>query len=168
MIKRFWYLLLVLLMLAGCDALVTDSFPGSDFFEDAEEIPFSEVKKDHYASLEVGAQNRVIRQEQVFREMWNKLYADHSPVPEVPEIDFEERMVLLTVLGQRPTGGYGLRIEKVAVADGELGVHLIKSEAGDNCATTQALTNPIHIVTIPASRSEVTFYEEKIVKDCSQ
>lgn len=168
MIKRFWCLSLVLLIFAGCDALVTDSFPGSDFFEDAEEVPFSEVKKDHHASLEVEAQNRVIRQEQVFREMWNKLYADHSPVPEVPEIDFEERMVLLAVLGQRPTGGYGLRIEKVAAADGGLGAHLVKSEAGDNCLTTQALTNPFHIVTIPASSAEVTFYEEKTVKDCGQ
>lgn len=168
MIKRLCCLSLVLLMVAGCDALVTDSFPGSAFFEDAEEVPFSEVKKDHYANLEVEAQNRVIRQEEVFREMWNKLNADHSPVPEVPEIDFEERMVLLAVMGQRSTGGYDLRIEKVAAADGELGVHLVKIEAGDNCITTQALTNTMHIVTVPASSAEVTFYEDKTIKECNQ
>ena len=108
----------------------------------------------------------VIRTEADWRRAWARLSACRSPAPDVPAVDFAREMVLLAALGQRATGGHGVRIASAAVSDGVLHVQVIETRPGAGCMTTQALTHPVAVARVPRHDGEVRFADRVEVRDC--
>lgn len=164
---RLSALMLMVPMIMSCQSNIIDSFPGEEFFREATEVKFTDVKQEQYADLDLEAQNRVFREAEAFEEFWKEAYASRTPVPEVPEIDFTQQMVVASVMGSRPNGGYGIHINKIASGEEALGVHVVKSESGEDCYTTLGMTNPLHIVKLSSADKYVEFFEEKVVNKCN-
>jgi len=81
--------------------------------------------------------------------LWYKAYGSQLNVPPVPNIDFSRETVLAVFDGQKPTGGYDLKVRSVTVENGELYVDLVKQQPQQGQITTQALTSPwllIHVL----------------------
>lgn len=81
--------------------------------------------------------------------LWYKAYGSQLNVPTVPNIDFSRETVLAVFDGQKPTGGYGLKVRSVSVENGELYVDLVKQQPQQGQISTQALTSPwllIHVL----------------------
>lgn len=111
----------------------------------------------------------VITDAETFETRWNALHSHRNEPPAPPAVDFDERMVVLAALGQRPTGGYRITLDR-AVHDKEEGVvELILREVrpGQGCMVQQVLTFPYLLATVEAVDASYTFVEgEPREADC--
>jgi hypothetical protein len=109
----------------------------------------------------------VIRDREAWGEMWKQIHRRGPwPVPELPEIDFSQEMVIIVALGSRPTGGYAIFIDGVYEQDGRLEIKVSSQSAGKSCMVTQSVTQPVDIVGIPKSATPTVFIENDVVHEC--
>ena len=75
--------------------------------------------------------------------------------------------VILVALGERPTGGYSIFIDRVTeLQDGSIEV-LVRSVApGPTCGVTAALTQPVDIARVPRRDGSVSFRELAETHNC--
>lgn len=104
-----------------------------------------------------------------FAEYWNQAFANQSPTPELPKVDFSREFVVVAALGERSSGGYGI---EVSGAEGghSVDVEVITTSPGKYCVVTLALTQPVDFVKItkPASGpAAVNFTEKPVVFNCN-
>ena len=73
------------------------------------------------------------------------------PKIEPPEVDFARDYVVLIDMGQRPTGGYALKLAQpsVAVEEGTATVRVDWIEPPPGAFVTQALTSPCLVLAVP-------------------
>src|SRR5690554_3957792 len=57
-------------------------------------------------------------------------------------IDFSNRSLILVTLGEKPTGGYAVRLHSAQLKGDNLYVQGVAVEPGPDAMTTQALTHP--------------------------
>lgn len=101
---------------------------------------------------------------------WQKLWRSHKsnmhPVPDAPDVDFTNEMVVAVFLGERATGGYGIKVTKVERIGRATYVHYTTFSrgggGGGGGVTTQALTQPHHLVKVPRHGGPVYFIETKV------
>lgn len=77
--------------------------------------------------------------------------AFQASAPDVPEVDFIDDSVLVLQMGQRPTGGYALRLAqaRMVVEDGTAMVRIEWIEPPPGAFVTQALTSPCLVLAVP-------------------
>lgn len=160
---------LIVLLLAGCQYISRDDGNGAaEFFENAEPVSFETIEKGSYGNQDVEERNAVIRDTEAFSSFWMNLHEGVQPMPSVPEVDFTGQMVVATVMGTRPSGGYASEITHAGSGFDRLGIRIKNRTPGNSCGVTAALTNPYHIVKIERSELEVRFFEEEEVQDCTE
>lgn len=111
----------------------------------------------------------VITDAETFEERWNALHGHRSEPPAPPSVDFDAHVVVLAALGQRPTGGYSVALERALHDEEEGVVELIVREVrpGEGCMVTQALTFPYLLATVEAVDASYEFMEaEPREADC--
>ena len=108
------------------------------------------------------ARRLIIRDANAWAEFWSELGIGGRP-----EVDFTHNVVVAVAAGQRPSGGYEIRIDQVRQVNGELRVEVVETTPGPNCATSGALTQPADVIVIEgvAPRSW-SFAERKDVRGC--
>ncbi|HEX8391637.1 MAG TPA: protease complex subunit PrcB family protein [Longimicrobium sp.] len=84
-----------------------------------------------------------------------------------PSIDFTTETVIVAAMGSRPTGGYGITVERAVRTEGEIVVEVVETSPGRGCMTTQALTAPVHAVRIARQTLPIRFVERKTVRECN-
>lgn len=104
----------------------------------------------------------VIRDADEFSEFWTEHTATQAPVPAEPDVNFETSMIIAAFAGERETGGYSITIDDIRENDEFMIVEVEIETPGDNCATTQALTQPHHVVVLDDSDKPVQFSETTV------
>jgi protease stability complex PrcB-like protein len=108
------------------------------------------------------ARRLVIRDANAWAEFWSEL-----GVGERPAVDFSRDVVIAVAAGQRPSGGYGISVDRVTQRDGELTAEVVEVAPGPNCMTAGSLTQPVDVVVVPAVAARGwSFVERKDVHDC--
>lgn len=146
-------------LIAGCSIFGTDAeFELDDsFFKNATAIKSSTVahswvniEQSQHGSYKFSKKTKkVINDSQSFEILWEDIHANRSPLPETPEVDFDEYTVVAVMMGVQNSGGYSIEIIEIAEADNVVGVKIKEKEPGTDCVTTAALTSPFHIVKVP-------------------
>ncbi|MGB8704383.1 MAG: protease complex subunit PrcB family protein [Gillisia sp.] len=146
--KTSFFILLISVL--GCS---THDFPGDP-------VKTTLIAKDILygnGEEEIPEQNLVIRDS----ESWNELIKKMNSVNQVSDsftqtdIDFTKFTVLAVFDKVENSGGYDITIEKVFDKDKALVVKIRKiSPAG---FVTQVMTQPFHIIKIPATQKQVIF-----------
>jgi hypothetical protein len=109
---------------------------------------------------------RVARDRAAWEAAWQSLHRGLAAGP-APAVDFGRDMVALVALGDRPTGGYAVRIEGTSVApDGALLVHVVRTRPGPTCMLTQATTSPVDVARVPRAAGAVRFVSREEVTPC--
>ncbi|MBK7875088.1 MAG: protease complex subunit PrcB family protein [Planctomycetes bacterium] len=94
-------------------------------------------------------------------EDWYRLWIDHHsnvvPVPLPPKVDFTREMVLCVAVGQRPTGGYGVRITRTYLEGGRLHVEAHETRPPQGAIVPMVLSQPYEMVRVPRFDGEVVF-----------
>ncbi|GAA1842988.1 protease complex subunit PrcB family protein [Asanoa iriomotensis] len=90
----------------------------------------------------------LVRTEDEWVGRWTTMTSGQRPAPQVPAVDWASELVVMLALGWRPTGGYSVIIEQVAVGEGHVRVSAWENRPWG--FTTQAITFPVHAVAVPA------------------
>jgi len=135
---------------------------------DREDVAFDPVEgASSFVSGITDRRRLVIDEPEEWSDFWAELSANVAPTPDPPSLDFGSQVVIAATMGQRPTGGYFIRIEGVSRAGAELRVVVVETSPAADCLTTQAFTAPSTAVTVPRPVGEVDFVEEAETRDCS-
>lgn len=127
------------------------------------------VEKGNHCSFDNNSpQLSVIRNEEEWGDFWNLLYANQSPKPDLPVVDFSEKVILSVVDISRPNSGYSIAITRIEPTSSGVTVHVSQSSPGRYCVTADQMTRPYHIVTTPKFSGEATLLLSQVVHECSQ
>ncbi len=108
---------------------------------------------------------QVIKSRDEFSDFWKRLTGRVPPgqwVPPLPEIDFSKEMIVVAVMGQRPTSGYSNVIDGACEVDGQVEVFISNVEDVSCIGVFDALTYPADAVRLPRSDLPVVFRETQI------
>lgn len=90
--------------------------------------------------------------------------------PAAPPINFRRQAVVGFTIGSRPTGGYGLRIDRLESVTDNQGtywrLHYTESVPGPNCLVTQALTTPTVFIAVPPPVPQIQLQGRTVVVPC--
>jgi len=171
---RLTILLATLLPIAvgGCNGVGTND--GPNFTTEvatetlhAGAVNVDQIDRGQYGDIVEGTQT-VLRDEETYASFWERLHADRDSVPDRPNVDFEEKIVVAIVLGKRSTGGYGVEIDEVLASDGggQVQVQFTETVPGNNCSVTQVLTSPYVLATVKAQGEDFTFDGAEETRSC--
>jgi hypothetical protein len=91
-------------------------------------------------------------------EAWATLWSAHNgSSDEQPEVDFSRQSVLAVFAGEKPTGGYSIRITGVQQQGRSLVVSYSETSPGPDAMVTQVITAPAHLVRIDKSQQQGDF-----------
>lgn len=107
-------------------------------------------------------------------DSWTTFWDQHSsyiiPPPDKPEINFDQYMVGVVMLGEKPDSCYGVNVTKVNYSTINCGIMVDYDEIipEDDCVCADVITYPHHFVKISKSWMEVGFKGtiEYLVCDC--
>jgi hypothetical protein len=165
--------LLMLLGLAGCETLGVGDADGPSFTApvtystlESGDVDTEPLDDGAYGDIKEGTRT-VLRSEGAYADFWARLHANRSSVPERPEVDFDEQVVVAVVLGERRSGGYTVEIDDVSGTSGgdRLQVSYTETVPGDNCVVTLALTSPWVLAAVEAD-GDFSFAKDTETETC--
>ncbi|MDR9416720.1 MAG: protease complex subunit PrcB family protein [Gracilimonas sp.] len=117
---------------------------------------------------EEGLQTLVIESQGHFANEWDKLHKGKEPIPELPDIDFSDKTIIMVIMESKPTGGYNIDSVEIGVVNNRIEVRFRELQPGENCITTQAITRPFKVFSIDRTGKKVIFTEEEaVIRDCN-
>lgn len=122
-----------------------------------EEVPFQRV---YSGPLGVSheAKNAVVRSEEEWRALWSA--GGPGMVAPPLSIDWSNRMLIAVALGSRPSGGFAVTIERIALVGSRLSVHARESRPAPDSLQITMVTAPFDCVSVPKSDGRVVFTVE--------
>ncbi|HSN16966.1 MAG TPA: protease complex subunit PrcB family protein [Gammaproteobacteria bacterium] len=94
-----------------------------------------------------------------FQAEWNKLYANESSKPALPNVDFTKNTVVVYTIGQQKHGGYQIRVLRALPIQNGYAVGFQVTVPGLGCHNeTQETTKPFIVITVPTTQ-DITFDE---------
>lgn len=162
--RRWYFVLLVGAALgAGCSASVAPAEP--DRTVALVRLRPEPYPLTYYSGLDQ-AERMVVRDEATWGQVWVAIWRGHSPLPPVPQVDFEREMLVVVALGGRPTGGFGIFADSAFMEGEGLVIRVRTIAPGSRCFTTGALTQPVDVARVPRMELAVHFRDRPEVHDC--
>lgn len=167
---------LLLIVVGGCDTLsfLDGENSASEFSTKvahetlgAGAVNVEQIDRGQYGDIVEGTRT-VLRDEDEYAAFWKRLHADQKSVPARPSVDFNKQVVIAIVLGQRPSGGYSVKIDEVlANTKGKkLQVRYTETTPGEGCAVTTVLTSPYILATVETQEGDFTFSGSETTRTC--
>lgn len=107
-----------------------------------EELIWDTLAEGNQASGVEQAEYALITNEDQLLSFWNRAYGSQLTVPSLPEVDFRRETIVAAFAGTKPSGGYGLSVEKVTLEGNDVYIDLTETTPPADAITTQALTSP--------------------------
>lgn len=99
-----------------------------------------------------------------FTRLWKMAHGtDGTPVP---SIDFTKRYAIGVFAGTKSSGGYRIEVSGVRDSGDTRTVVITLTKPGAGCLTSQALTSPYQIVTVPVSTAILSRKENTVEAVC--
>jgi hypothetical protein len=137
-------LFLAPLLLAACRSRgAADSDAGGSAAAVPIDVEFSTLAQGATSGL-TRPESRVIRNAQAWQQLWKRHAAEIEPAPALPEVDFAAEMVIVVALGDRPSAGWSVEIERLVDEGGFLRLEARELEPEGPAATM--ITQPYHMV----------------------
>lgn len=142
----------VLILLAACllSACNGESNPtGTDG-----PVPTTQVYKSKSSGL-AGRRGEVISRQSRWAEVWDEITAGITPKPALPNVDFEQVLLIVGAVGEVDSCSDG-RIESVTRVGGSLEVSILE-ERRPNCVCPAVVVRPVHVVSVPRAATGAAF-----------
>lgn len=111
------------------------------------------------------AGNEIIESREDFEELWKVVYSFVVPRPDLPDIDLEKSVIVAAFMGEFPTGGYSIDIEKVIEKEKEVVVHIARRYPQPGADVAQALSSPYCMVAFEKTGKPITFATAPIMSE---
>ena len=122
----------------------------------SEEIPFRTLAQGNQSGIGV-ATNLVIKTRSEWEKHWKAHQGKAEPVVRAPAVDFGKEMVVAVTMGQKPTGGYAIKIQRAESTASSLKIFIEQRTPGPGALVTQAFTSPFHFVAVAKSELKPEF-----------
>lgn len=126
--------------------------------------PHTERPPTQMRTLSLVTNSRILEPRRVIArdsESFKQLWLEHTgQADQIPDVDFEQEMVLGVFLGEQPTGGYLIQIEKIETVNQRLQVYLTLQEPNPENMVIQMLTAPAHLVLLPVTDLPIDFIDQ--------
>lgn len=99
-----------------------------------------------------------------WERVWTKLHSRRQ-VPPLPDVDFNQRMIVVTALGAAPTHGFGIEITAVIGRREWIEVRIREVFPGKGCILPASQTEPYHVIEIPRG-TRLVFRRDRTVIHC--
>ncbi|MDD2665590.1 MAG: protease complex subunit PrcB family protein [Methanocellales archaeon] len=99
----------------------------------------------------------VIRDLSEWGTLWGKVHSRVSLTPPLPNVNFEDEMVIAVFQGSHPTGGYAIEITQIVEKESSIEVFVKETSPSPDSVVTQAFTQPYHIVKTKRVDKDVIF-----------
>lgn len=110
--------------------------------------------------------NEVITSNEDFQKTWDRAFINMTEKSPLPEIDFENKMLILVTMGEQNSGGHKIEVSGVNVAPDGVGISILETKPGKKCMSTSAMTYPYQIVEISKSDKKVGFFTKEHFSAC--
>lgn len=80
-------------------------------------------------------------------------------------VDFRSNQVLVSSIGEKPTGGYNVSATDIQEYDNNVVVTVIQTIPGPGCITTQSATHPFEFIVVP-SLKPIEIFERQRIDEC--
>lgn len=108
----------------------------------------------------------VLRDSASWRQVWQRINRPFIPQPPLPSVDFGHDMVVVAALGNRPSAGYDVVIERADVDESGVEVAVRRTMPAAGCPVAAAETQPVDLARIPATDRPVRFRERSVTMPC--
>ena len=122
-----------------------------------EEILFDVVAEGDTAADYPDQRGIVIGLLAEWTDLWEQLHRYAIPQPALPEVDFTQHTLLAVFAGEKRSGGYTVRVERVTRTDQAVIVHVAETAPGPGDITIALITYPYQVVKIPRTGLPVHF-----------
>lgn len=109
----------------------------------------------------------VLRDSVAWRQLWQRINSPFLPQPPLPAVDFGRDMVVVTALGNRPSAGYDVVIERADVDTSGVEVAVRRTLPAAGCPVAAVETQPVDLARLPATDRPVRFRERSITTPCA-
>jgi PrcB C-terminal len=138
-------------------SLVNRSFASETSTGSATRLSFQIIAKGVHSGIHESLKT-AIRNDSEWRALWMKHASALSSAPPPPTVNFDEELVVVIFLGDKPTGGYSVEIGSAERSDGVLTVIYDERSPRTGGMTIQAFTQPFEIIRIAVTGiNKVTF-----------
>lgn len=131
------------------------------------EVIFSTLSEGNNGGF-MGKQNIVITSQEKLEEVWNEAYSNYMKKPAVPVLNFENKMVLLTTMGEQNNGGFSIKVASITEHENNVMVIVEENIPDNNCMTTSVITYPYEIVEMPTTIKKIVFKNVEKVYPCEE
>ncbi len=147
-------------------ALMLALFSPAPAQENDDTIQFKTILKGVSYVLDYSV-DRVFYTESAWQDFWTELHAGISSPPPLPQIDFSEKMIILTSMGTQPGPNHQIRVERISRVKNYVRVEILETEPARHCADVGIPVTPFHIVEADR-RAAVTFRREILKPKCAK
>ena len=101
------------------------------------------------------AKTLIIKDPKELQEIYSQINMMRRPGLPIPEIDFENEMVIVLFMGEKTSGDYATKVEKVIEKDNSL--EIVIKESVPKGITTTVICQPFYFCKINRSNKEIVF-----------
>jgi hypothetical protein len=103
------------------------------------------------------AQKVVVKDKAAWAKLWSDTHKNSTVAPALPDVDFDNKMVIGVYQGEHPNGCNYTRITKVAVTGDKLVVNHSDHDDLKAMLCIQAISSPYHLVSVDRVEAAVEF-----------
>lgn len=153
---------LLLLTLAACESTTEPGTDGPLGRLLADDPAGATVVREYFSGL-TEPTSLIITSEQQWGRVWAAIYANRTPVPARPAVDFSTEALVLHALGN--SNGVSVEIEGVRLYERGVLARVVRRRYSERCLVLTAVGQPVHVVRIarPAGRIVRTETREEVI-----
>ena len=110
----------------------------------------------------------MITSQEKLEEIWNEAYSNYMKKPAVPVLNFENKMVLLTTMGEQNNGGFSIKVASITEHENNIMIIVEENIPDNNCMTTSVITYPYEIIEMPTTIKKVVFKNVEKIYSCEE
>jgi PrcB C-terminal len=107
----------------------------------------------------------VIRDATAYADTWGRIYANVTPMPVPPPVDFTQNMLLVASMGTQPTTGYDITFDSITQAVDSLQVGIVE-RVPVNCLVLSTESQPVIVAKVALYNGTVTFHDNSVDYVC--
>ena len=116
--------------------------------------PFRTLLYRYQSGLRAGP-IRFARNASEWSALWNEHTAPMMPRPAPPSVDLQKEMVVCVALGERPTAGYAIKIDRAEREGQRLVIEAHEEKPAPDAIVPQVITHPYVMAATPRIEGEV-------------
>ena len=130
----------------------------------AEDVSVTVLDAGMNAAAAPERKNIAAYDEEGFARLWAMAHIEGSTP--MPDIDFSKQYVIGVFAGTKSSGGHSIAVSRVSDSGDTRTVAITLTKPGPGCITSQAITSPYQIVSVPLSSASLSRTENTVETSC--